>query len=32
MLLSSAGYAKAGMTPEWKGGVEFDAAAARSAL
>jgi hypothetical protein len=32
MLLSSAGYAKAGMTPEWKGGVEFDAAAARQAM
>ena len=32
MLLSSAGYAKAGMTPEWKGGVEFDAATARQAI
>ena len=32
MLLSSAGYAKAGMTPEWKGGVEFDAATARQAM
>ena len=32
MLLDSAGYAKAGMTPEWKSGVEFDAAKMRQAM
>jgi hypothetical protein len=32
MLLDAGGYAKAGMTPEWKGGVEFDAATARQAM
>ena len=32
MLLDSAGYAKAGLTPEWKAGVEFDAAKMREAL
>jgi hypothetical protein len=32
MLLDSAGYAKAGLTPEWKAGVEFDAAKIRQAL
>jgi len=32
MLLDGAGYAKAGLTPEWNGGVEFDAAKARAAM
>ena len=32
MLLDASGYARAGMTPEWKGGVEFDAATARQAM
>jgi len=32
MLLNGAGYAKAGLTPEWNGGVEFDAAKMRAAM
>jgi hypothetical protein len=32
MLLSGADYAKAGLTPEWKSGVEFDAAKIRQAM
>ncbi len=32
MLLGGADYAKAGLTPEWKSGVEFDAAKMRQAM
>ena len=32
MLLDSAGYAKAGLTPQWSAGAEFDAAAARASM
>ena len=32
MLLDSAGYSKAGLTPQWSSGVEFDAAKQRQGL
>ena len=32
MLLDSAGYSKAGLTPQWSSGVEFDAAKMRQGL
>ncbi len=32
MLLGSSGYQQAGLSPAWRANVEFDAAAARSAL